>query len=216
MDEKTVQYAEIRDTLMTGDIVLFHGLGWENDIIEVVELSQWTHVAMVVRVPEIDYPLIWESTPLQFIEDKAIHKRKAGARLVSLDERMAVAAEKRLCGRFAVRRLEVVRTKEMIEILNNFISGKVHHLPYPGYWKMVVEFIRGRLLKEEKVMTNNVYCAELVAETYKQMGLLSLDVPSNRFLPKDFSSRAELTLLKGAKLSEEIFLAVEEHPLPAE
>jgi hypothetical protein len=81
---------------------------------------------------------------------------------------------------------------------------------------MVVEFIRGRLLKEEKVMTNNVYCAELVAETYKQMGLLSLDVPSNRFLPKDFSSRAELTLLKGAKLSEEIFLAVEEHPLPAE
>lgn len=196
---------------MTGDIVLFHGLGWENDIIEVVELSQWTHVAMVVREPEIDYPLIWESTPLQFIEDKAIHKKKAGARLVSLDERMDVAIAKRLCDRFAVRRLEVVRTEEMIRELKNFISGKVHHLLYPSYWKMLFEFLRGRLLKEEKAKTDDVFCAELVAETYKHMGLLPHDVPSNSFLPKDFSSKVALTLLNNARLGEEIFLIIEEH-----
>jgi len=211
MGERTVPYAEIRDTLMTGDIVLFHGLGWESDIIEVVELSQWTHVAMVFRAPEIDYPLIWESTPLQFIEDKAIHIKKAGARLVSLDERLAVAVEKRLYGRFAVRRLEVVRTEDMIETLKKFISGKVHLLPFPSDWKMMIEFLRGRLLMEEKPRTYNVYCAELVAETYKQMGLLSHEVPSNSFLPKDFSSKMKLTLLKDAKLGEEIFLIIEEH-----
>ena len=213
MVEKTVPYAEIRDTLLTGDIVLFHGLGWENDIIEVVELSQWTHVAMVVRAPEIDYPLIWESTPLQFIEDKAMHKKKAGARLVSLDERMAVAIEKRLCDRFAVRHLEVVRTEEMIISLRKFISGKVHELLYPSYWKMLLEFLRGRLLKEEKAWANDVFCAELLAETYKQMGLLSHDVPSNSFLPKDFCSKVELSLLNGAKLGDEIFLIVDEHNL---
>lgn len=212
MDEGTVPYAEIRDTLMTGDIVLFHGLGWESDIIQVVELSQWTHVAMVVRDPEIDYPLIWESTPLQFIEDKAIHKKKAGARLVSLDERLAVAVEKRLYGRFAIRRLEVVRSEEMIETLKKFISGKVHYLPYPSDWKMLRDFLQGWLLMEEKSTSYNVYCAELVAETYKQMGLLSHDVRSNSFLPKDFSSKVALTLLKDAKLGEEIFLIIEEHP----
>jgi hypothetical protein len=212
MGDRTVPYAEIRDTLMTGDIVLFHGLGWESDIIQVVALSQWTHVAMVVRSPEIDYPLIWESTPLQFIEDKAIHKKKAGARLVSLDERLAVAVEKRLYSRFAVRRLEVVRSEEMIETLIKFISGKVHYLPFPSDWKMMLAFIRGWLLMEEKSTTYNVYCAELVAETYKQMGLLSHDLPSNSFLPKDFSSKVALTLLKDAKLGEEIFLIIEEHP----
>lgn len=212
MGEKTVPYAEIRDTLMTGDIVLFHGLGWESDVIQVMELSQWTHVAMAVRVPEIDYPLIWESTPLQFIEDKVIHKKKAGVRLVSLDERLAVAVKKRLYGRFAVRSLEVVRTEEMIETLKKFIAGKVHLLPFPSDWKMLIEFLRGKLFTEEKVRINNVYCAELVAETYKQMGLLSHDVPSNRFLPKDFSSKVALPLLMDAKLHEEIFLAVEEHP----
>jgi hypothetical protein len=216
MGEKTVPYAEIRDTLMTGDIVLFHGLGWESDIIQVMELSQWTHVAMVVRAPEIDYPLIWESTPLQFIEDKAIHKKKAGARLVSLDERLAVAVEKRLYGRFAVRRLEVVRSEEMIETLKKFISGKVHQLPFPSDWKMLLEFLRGRLHMEEKARTDDVYCAELVAETYKQMGLLSHEVPSTSFIPKNFSSKVALTLLKDAKLGEEIFLIVEEHPSPAE
>jgi len=212
MGEKTVPYGEIRDTLMTGDIVLFHGLGWESDIIKVVELSQWTHVAMVVKAPEIDYPLIWESTPLQFIEDKAMHIKKGGARLVSLDERLAVAVEKRLYGRFAVRRLEVVRTEEMMETLKIFISGKVHNLPYPSDWKMLLEFLRGRMLKEEKARTNNVYCAELVAETYKQMGLLSHDAPSNSFTPKDFSSKGALTLLKDAKFGEEIFLIVGDYP----
>jgi hypothetical protein len=215
MGEKTVPYAEIRETLMTGDIVLFHGLGWESDIIQVMELSQWTHVAMVVRAPEIDYPLIWESTPLQFIEDKSTHKKKAGARLVSLDERLAVAVEKRLYGRFAVRHLEVARSAEMIETVKSFISGKVHHLTFPSDWKMLLEFLQGRLFMEEKTRANNIYCAELVAETYKQMGLLSHDVPSNRFLPKDFSSKVELNLLKDAKLGEEIFLIVGEHPSPA-
>jgi hypothetical protein len=213
MVEKTIHYSEIRDTLLTGDIVLFHGLGWENDIIEVVELSQWTHVAMVVRSPEIDYPLIWESTPLLFIEDRAMHKKKAGARLVSLDERIAVAIEKRLCDRFVVRHLEMVRTEEMIIALRKFIYGKVHELLYPRYWKMLLEFLRGRLLKKEKTRANDVFCAELLAETYKQMGLLSHDVPSNSFLPKDFSSKAELSLLNGAKLGEEICLIVDGYNL---
>jgi hypothetical protein len=211
MGGRTVLYAEIRDTLMTGDIVLFHGLGWESEIIQVMELSQWTHVAMVVRVPEIDYPLIWESTPLQFIEDKAIHKKKSGARLVSLDERLAVAVEKKLYGKFAVRRLEVVRTAEMIETLKSFISGKVHYLPYPSDWKMLLEFLQGRLLMEERSKVDNVYCAELIAETYKQIGLLSYDALPNSFMPKDFSSNAALTLLRDARLGEEILLIVEEH-----
>ena len=179
MGEETVPYAEIRETLMTGDIVLFHGLDWESDIIQILEFNQWTHVAMVVRAPEIEYPMIWESTPLQFIEDKTLRKKKAGARLVSLDERLAVAVEKKLYGRFAVRHLELVRTEEMIETLKDFISGKVHLLPFPSDWKLMLELFRGRLLMEEKSRTNDVYCAELVAETYKQMGLLSHEVPSN-------------------------------------
>jgi hypothetical protein len=212
--KQVVDYTEIRDTLATGDIVLFHGLGWESDLIQVVELSPWTHVAMIVRAPEIEYPMIWESTPLKFIKDVVMHKKKSGARLVSLDERLAVAVEKRFYGRFAVRQLEVERTSEMMQALINFIAGNVHYLPFPSEWKMLVEFIRGKLFKEKRVKPENVYCAELVAETYKRMGLMPLDEPSNRFTPKDFSSEGQLPLLKGAKLGKEIFLLVDINSLP--
>ena len=206
MAENTVPYSSIRDALKTGDIVLFQGVGWESDIVEVVELSPWTHVAMVVRVPDIEFPMIWESTPLKYIKDVIYQERKAGARLVSLDERLAVAVGKKLYGRFAVRELEVERTEEMMGALKNFISSEVHDLPYPSDWKMLLGFLRGRLLKEDKFVADNVYCAELVGETYKQMGLLPSNVISNSLTPKDFSPEGRLRLLKGAKLGALNFL----------
>jgi hypothetical protein len=198
-----VPYAEIKNLLMTGDILLFHGVGWESNIIQIAELSQWTHVGMAVRTPEFAYPLIWESTPLEFIREVIFHKRKSGARLVSLDERLSVAVQKRLYSRIAVRHLKVERTPEMIAALRDFITSRYYNLPYPDDWEMLIEYIRGRFLGEEKAKTDDVYCAELVAETYKCMGLLSPDLPSNSFSPKDFSSKGRISLLKGAELEEE-------------
>src|SRR5512136_1298815 len=102
MGERRLPYGKIRDSLMTGDIVLFHGLGWDSGVVQFLEQSRWTHVGMVVRVPEIEYPLIWESFPFEFVEDVILHERKSGARLVSLDERLAVGVEKKLFNKVAV------------------------------------------------------------------------------------------------------------------
>jgi len=110
MGEKSATYGEMRDFLMTGDIVLFHGLGWESGLIRILEQSQWSHVGMVVRTPEIECPLFWESFPFMYVEDVVLHERKSGARLVSLDERLAVGVEKGLFDRVAVRNLRVERT----------------------------------------------------------------------------------------------------------
>jgi hypothetical protein len=211
---KKVSYAGIRDSLMTGDILLFHGLGWESDIIRLVEMSQWSHVAMIVKVPEIEFPLIWESFPLKFVEDVILHKRKTGVRLVSLDERLTVAVERKLVSRVAIRHLKTARTLEMTAALKDFIAGTFHDLPYPSDWEMLVEFLRARFFRE-KVGSDEVQCAELIAETYKRMGLLPSEILSSSFMPKDFSSDGHLPLLKGAELGEEFIILLEGMPSAA-
>ncbi|HEX9022340.1 MAG TPA: hypothetical protein VF799_00720 [Geobacteraceae bacterium] len=209
MSEKISPYAEIRDALMTGDLVIFQGLGWDSDVIMIVEMSRWTHVGMVVREEGVAYPLLWESFPFTFVDDVILHRRKSGARLVSLDERLAVGTEKKLFSRVAVRHLHVQRTPEIMAALHDFIAGRFHYLPYPGAWKILFDYLRGKIFREKKKRADEVQCAELVAETYKRMGLLSGDTPSNSFVPKDFSSDGSLALQGGAELEEERFLILD-------
>ncbi len=207
MEDKVARYQDIRSRLSTGDLILMHGVDVESSIIRLAELSPWSHVAMVVRVPDLGPPLIWESTPLHFIEDVVLHTKKSGARIVSLDDRLRVAVTKKFYSRFAVRRLDVERTPEMISALQEYIE-RVHNLPFPSTWELARDYVKGRFFDEE-ARFDHVYCAELVAETYMHMGVLAADHPPNRYAPKDFSSEVDLPLLKGARLLKEIFFTVE-------
>ncbi|GJQ10180.1 hypothetical protein GpartN1_g1971.t1 [Galdieria partita] len=63
---------------------------------------------------------------------------------------------------------------------------------------------------EGKEDLNRVFCSELVAAAYQHLGLLDKYPPAGGYAPKDFSSEqtnpAALLLLKGAYLSDEIFV----------
>ena len=58
----------------------------------------------------------------------------------------------------------------------------------------------------------NIFCSELVAESYIRMGLLPDVPPPSAYMPVDFSSRNKLHLLKGAHLSGEVLIKI---PRPA-
>ncbi len=207
MGPKIIPYQEIRNTMSTGDIILMHGVDIESDIIQLAELSTWSHVAMVIRIGVNDPPLLWESTPLHFTEDVELHIRMSGARIVSLDDRLRIGMARRLYSKFALRRLEAKLTEDMLRVLQNYIE-QVHGLRFPTTWELAKDFIKGRLL-DETASFDRVFCAELVADTYKHLGLLSTDHPPNRYTPKDFSSEGRLKLLKGACLSKEVYFALE-------
>ena len=203
---KITPYENVRSSIQTGDIVLFHGLDLESEIIEFVEHSMWSHVGMVVRMPCLDYPLLWESTPLHYLTDPLLHKTKSGPRLVSLDDRLVVSLNKGFYNRFMVRRLEVKRSKDMLNALSDLIS-EVHLLTFPTEWVVLKDFLEGRLLKSAPGVRRSFYCSELVAETYMRMGLLPKTPPSNAYLPKDFASQAHLPLQMGAKLGKDTIVA---------
>jgi hypothetical protein len=202
-----IKFRDIRDELLTGDLVLMQGLGIESEIIKVVEHSPWSHVAMIIRISGVDPPLLWESTPLHFLEDTVLHSKKSGARIVSLDERLRIGGMKKLYKVFALRRLKVSRTRIMMDRLRNYIEN-VHLLPFPTDWGLVKSYLKGKFLGE-KEGAPSLFCAELVAETYMHMGLLAFDHPSNWYSPKDFSSEVQLPLLKNARLQKEIVFSDE-------
>jgi hypothetical protein len=51
-----------------------------------------------------------------------------------------------------------------------------------------------------------MFCSELVAYTYIQLGLLTTIHPSNSYFPVDFSDNLSVGLLKRAWLGNEILL----------
>ena len=59
------KYEDIRGDLRTGDIILFSGKGGISHAIKLTTNSKWSHVGMVLRLPESQAAFLWESRPLR-------------------------------------------------------------------------------------------------------------------------------------------------------
>ncbi len=70
--------------------------------------------------------------------------------------------------------------------------------------KKVRESARRRRADERKVGLETAYCAETVAITYEEMGLLITEKHSSWFDPGKFWSGDSLPLTEGYKLGDEI------------
>lgn len=54
-----------------------------------------------------------------------------------------------------------------------------------------------KLLGQNAEDLSNMFCSELVAEAYQQIGLLADGLPSNEYVPGDFASTAKTPLVLG-------------------
>ena len=110
-------YADIRNQINTGDIVLFSCRDNLVSIgIQLMTQSKWSHVGMVLKDYKKDIIYIWESTTLSNIKDVTDHTFKKGVQLVLLSERI-----KRYNGEIAIRHLQGFAinddSKEMQELM---------------------------------------------------------------------------------------------------
>lgn len=196
-------FSNLKPSLQTGDIVLFKGVD-AHLFAGSGDTVNWTHVAMVVKLPGADEPLLWESTDLMTIEDKQFKRIKAGAQLVSMQERIKTYDS----DVYALRRLKYSRDENTLKRLYDFIY-EVHRLPFPNDLQIIKRIIKGKLFKflfRKRKRFKNIFCSELIAESYIRMGLLSENPPSSGYLPTDFSSKKQLAFLKDASLGPEIFM----------
>ena len=200
-----MKYKDMRDQLKTGDIILFSGKGGISDGIKFFTVSKWSHVGMIYR---LDNPLdpessmfCWESTTLSDIKDADTGKLTKGVQRVELSERLERCFSKGY--EISVRPLSETLTDDMILALNNF-RHKVSGRPYE---KDKIELLKAAyegILGDNKEDLSSLFCSELLAEAYQNMGLLTEKVPSNEYTPNDFSTERSLRLELGYSLNNEI------------
>lgn len=198
-------YENVRDQLKTGDIILFSGKSAISNIIKIFSGGKWSHVGMVLRLPEFDDAvMLWESTTLSDINDVETGVAIKGVQLVPLSQRLTSYN-----GEVTVRLLNKAITKPMF----NALAARRKELSRKPYERGETELIKaawdglGGASKGEDL--SSLFCSELVAEAYQAMGLLPewpKGPPSNEYTPMDFSNRRTLKLNDPYELEDEFLI----------
>jgi len=141
---------DIKDSLKTGDIVLFHGGGSVSKIIELVENTPWTHVGMIINPSDVNLSdicgnriLLWHSTPKLNINDIEISSKDFGPEIVYLDDVINLLNDYNYL--IVARKLDTSITDKMLDNLNQFIK-KVHNDSFPTEPQLFLQYIIGVIM----------------------------------------------------------------------
>jgi len=199
-------YKSMREELNTGDIVLFSGKGGISAGIKWGTLSHWSHVGMILKLPEYNFITIWESTTLSGTIDLDTKTQMKGVQLVPLSARV-----NGYDGDIAVRKLSGVNETDLnidaLMALRKEVAGRPYEEKELELIKAAYDGPFGRNAED----ISSLFCSELVAEAYQRMGLLTETTasnnakPSNEYTPADFSEKKQLSLLYGV-LGKEIYI----------
>lgn len=211
--QQTTSFQDVKKDLQTGDILLLHGLHASSGVIEMVEDSPWSHVAMVVLARDIgldvgdDQVLLWESDTESPVQDVILGKAKSGPMLVKLTERLKYNFTHGEDSRLSLRYLHTERTPEMFQQFKKVIS-EVHHATFPDTYHEMLNPAKGRFF-HKKTSLDTLFCSELAAYTFIKLGLLTTIHPVNSYFPLDFSDKLSVGLLKRAWLGNEMHIHVD-------
>ena len=194
-----MKYEDIRKDLKTGDIVLFSGKGVISYGIKLVTKSKWSHVGMVLRCIHLEAVFLWESTTLSDVKDAIDGRAKRGVQLVLLSDRL-----QNYKGEAAVRHMQDYEVNEDDYKKLIAFRQKVKNRDYEQDKRELIKAAYDGPMGHNQEDLSSLFCSELVAEAYQEIGLLTSALPSNEYTPKDFAKRRGLVLEKGASLGEEI------------
>lgn len=214
----------------TGDIWLFRGSSRPDRTIQTLSNSPVNHVGMTVAIDDLP-PLIWHAELGDKLTDIWTGTNHRGVQLN--DARQAVERwVHHYHQRCWLRQLTPYADREQEDRMLRVIA-RLDGTPFPtaarltGRWllgriptaydwvegipvvdKKVRERVRRRRVQRNDVGLETAYCAETVAITYQQMGLLATEKPSNWFDPGSFWSGDTLPLAPGYQLGDEVAVSV--------
>jgi hypothetical protein len=191
------------DLTRTGDVWLFRGRSAADHAIRAVTNSPVNHVGMAVVLDDLP-ALMWHAELGRGLLDVWSGKHQRGVQLHDLRDAVTQWSE-RYEQRAWLRQLDVPVTAEMEAGVLRTIA-RMDGTPFPATIALAGRWVRGRRRRPAGIETT--YCAEVVAATYQEMGLLGSDRPTNYYDPGSFWSGDELRLLDGARLGDEIRVRV--------
>lgn len=231
MNANTVSLSQALEETRTGDIWLFRGGSGPDRAIQTLTNAPVNHVGMTVAIDDLP-PLIWHAELGQKLLDLWTGTHHRG---VQLNDAREVAerwvheyGQKAWLRQLtpAVTRGQEDRMLQVVARMNGTAFPSTARLT--GRWlrgrlPIVSDFTRGLPVLHRKVRESaerdkqrrraagleTAYCAETVAITYEEMGLLSTEKRENYFDPGKFWSGDHLSLAPGYRLGAEIAVRVD-------
>ena len=162
--------------------------------------SPVNHVGMVVAIDDLP-PLMWHTEMGQSNEDVWTASHHRGAQLNRLGDVYRTWTGPKYRQQAFVRQLRGEVSKEMEDELLRVIE-MYNGRPFPKVARLARWWVKGRFRKE--ATGEGVYCAQLLAITFRHMGLLDPKKPANWYDPGKFWSGDHLELEGGATLGGEL------------
>ncbi len=226
MKPTTVSLQRALEETRTGDIWLFRGRSRPDRAIQSMTNSPVNHVGMTVAIDDLP-PLIWHAELGDKLLDMWTGSHHRGVQLNDLRQ----AVERWMNNydqRCWLRQLTPYANREQEDRMLRVIA-RMDGTPFPTTARLTGRWLRGRVptvsdvtrgiplvhkkVRESaerrrsarvKVGLETAYCAETVAITYEEMGLLHTEKHFNWFDPGSFWSGGALPLAEGYQLGEEI------------
>ncbi|MQY04719.1 hypothetical protein [Actinomadura macrotermitis] len=205
MSGTSIGLDEAVELTRTGDVWLFRGRTAADRAIQTMTNSPVNHVGMAVVIDDLP-PLMWHAELGRSLPDLWSGGNHRGAQLHDLREAV-VAWCTRYEQRAWLRQLDPPATREMEDAALRTVA-RLDGTPFPSTGRLASRWLRGRIPvrrpKERDMNLETAFCAEIVASTYQDMGLLSKDRRPNWYDPGRFWSGDDLELAGGAALGGEI------------
>jgi hypothetical protein len=201
---------EALDLTRTGDVWIFRGRSGPDRAIQTLTNSPVNHVGMSLVIEDMP-PLMWHAELGRSLPDMWSGTFHRGVQLHDLRDAVTVWA-RRYGQRGWLRQLEQPVTKEMEDAALKVVA-RLDGTPFPSTAQLAWRWARGRVPRisppwrqsdREEAELESAYCAEVVAVTYEEMGLLPDDKKPSWYDPGRFWSGDQLALCDGYQLGAEI------------
>ena len=190
----------------TGDVWVFRGRSAADRAIQTMTNSPVNPVGMAIVLDDLP-PLMWHAELGKSLKDMWSGTHQRGAQLHDLRDAVVTWHDK-YGQRAWLRQLDHAVTREMEDAALRTVA-RLDGTPFPSTARLASRWLRGRvpLRPKGEATLESAFCAEIVAVTYEEMGLLPKRRP-NWYDPGKFWSGDDLELLGGAKLGPEIEIVV--------
>ncbi|GAA3814081.1 hypothetical protein GCM10022226_38610 [Sphaerisporangium flaviroseum] len=216
MSGVSISLDEALDLTRTGDVWLFRGRTVPDRAIQMTTNSPVNHVGMSVVIDDLP-PLMWHAELGRSLPDLWSGTHQRGVQLHDLRDAVVVWAT-RYGQRAWLRQLDRPVTREMEDALLRTVA-RLDGTPFPSTARLAGRWLRGRVPSirrgGEQAALETAYCAEVVAATYQDMGLLPAGRHPNWYDPGRFWSGDDLELASDARLGGEISVRIPADARPA-
>jgi hypothetical protein len=209
MPPVSVTLDEALDLTRTGDVWLFRGHAAGDRAIQLATNSPVNHAGMSVVIEDLP-PLMWHAELGRSLPDVWSGARQRGVQLHDLREAVLVWAH-RYGQRAWLRQLDRPVTREMEDAVLRTIA-RMDGTPFPSTARLVSQWLAGRVPavrhSTHDTELETAYCAQVMAVTFQEMGLLAGTRPPNWYDAGRFWSGDDLSLSAGYELGHEIAVRI--------